>query len=131
MANESVTIDGLKEFKAGIDKLDKTVTEKLRAVSWRSSRNVKDGAQARLLARRNAPRTAASMTITEDASKHLFRVEVPGDPLRPEMLPVWLEHGTIYMGGANYLGNAVEAENRRYLKEMEQAAIDGAAEALD
>ena len=131
MADGSVTIDGLDAFKKGITQLQSKVSARLRAVAWRTSRRLKDRAKANLLARRNAPRTAESLVITENEKSKRFTVYVKGDPTRPKMLPIWLEYGTVHMAGAHYLVSAIEAEVPGYLKAMDEAAIQGAEEALE
>jgi hypothetical protein len=131
VADGSVTIDGLDAFKKGVAQLPAKVTARLRAVAWRTSRQLKDRAKANLLARRNAPRTAESIVIVDESDRRKkFTVKVLGDPTRPKMLPIWLEYGTVHMAGAHYLVHAIEAEVPGYLKDMEQAAIVGAEEAL-
>lgn len=131
MANAGVTTTGLREMRAGVEKLPAAVTAQLRSVAWRTSRRVMAGAKARLLARTHGTgRTADAIKVIEEADRKQFVVASQGRPDRPANLPLWLELGTVHMQGIHYMRDALLAESAQYVREGEAASIAAAREAL-
>ncbi len=132
MANTGgVTMTGLAELRAAVDRLPETVTQALRAVAWRSSRNVMAAAKANLAAKTHATgRTGRSIRVIEEADEKRFVVIVPGDSAQPANLPMWLEYGTKHMQARAYLRPAMDAESAHYLREMARVSVDVVRKAL-
>jgi hypothetical protein len=132
MAEGSATSIGLKEMREAVDRLPATVTASLRAVAWRSSRNIYAKAKALLVAQQKTPsrKLANAMEIIEDAEKKRFEVisHPPGD--QPANLPIWNEHGTRFMRARPYMRPALDSEQATYHSEMQQASQRAAEEAL-
>lgn len=126
-----ITITGLDEFKRAVDALPREVTLKLRAVAWRTSREVKDTAQRLLRAQTHGTgKTANSIHVVEEAERKQFVVLVGGNPDRPANLPDWLEFGTKHMTAKPYIRPAADMAKDGYLSDMEAAAVDVATKAL-
>lgn len=128
--------DDLKALSAQIDAFPALVTARLRAVAWRTSRDVK--ARAHDLAPRDEsaergdhtrghPHLADAIVITEQADQKQFLVE-PQTPWLPN-LGLWIERGTSKMRARPFMRPAGEALTAQYQREMtraaEQAATDG------
>ena len=128
--------DDLAQLRRDIDRFPATVTAKLRAVAWRTSREVKAIA-SRLAARsegdrgrlnRGHPHLADSIVITEDADRKQFAV-TPETPWNPN-LGLWVERGTVKMRARPFMRPAGDQVNASYQKDMLAAATDAATEAL-
>lgn len=148
MANASVTTTGLTDMRAGIAQLPTRVTAALRAVAWRTSRRVYEGARSRVAV--DTGYTRDNISVTEDAANQQFIVSAGTDRPRVRfslhrmtrsgrihtqkvtlnMLPIWLEYGTRKMTARPFMRPAAEAESETYKREMEHAAIEAAREAL-
>jgi len=127
--------DDLATLRANIDRFPRAVTEKLRAVAWRTSREVKE--KARSLAARDAtaergthtkgqPHLADSIVIIEDAEHKQFLVR-PETPWLPN-LGLWIERGTTKMRARPFMRPAGDAVNATYQREMTRAANEAANE---
>lgn len=127
--------DDLKTLAAQIQAFPKLVTERLRAVAFRTSQDVKE--RARALAPRDAsaergthtqgnPHLADSIVIVEQAEQKQFLV-FPETPWLPN-LGLWIERGTSKMRARPFMRPAGEAVNAQYQREMTAAAEDAATE---
>jgi len=127
-----MTITGLTEFKAAVDALPRETTLALRAVAWRTSRTVKEHAQANLRRQTHGTgKTADSIHVIEEAERQQFVVVVGGNPDRPANLPDWLEFGTRHMAARPYIRPAADEAEGPYLREMEAAVVTVAHKAFD
>lgn len=135
-----VTDSGLKHLRGLIDALPEAVTAKLRAVAFRTSRDVM--ARAKQLVPVDSGYTKDNIHVVEDVPNKQFQV-VPGTD-RPRqtislhiskrsgrkhtqrvslnMLPEWLERGTRYMVARPFMRPAADAVESQYRREMQQAA---------
>lgn len=122
----------LEQLRAAVDRFPETVTAKLRAVAFRTSRNVYARAKQNLIAQQKTParNLANAMEIEEQADKKQFlvRSEAPTD--QPENLPVWIERGTSNMQARPYMRPAQDAEEPNFIKEMSAAALSVAEREL-
>jgi hypothetical protein len=129
----------LAALRAKVNAFPTVVTEHLRAVAWRTSRRVKELAQQKVA--KDTHFTEENIHVVEDPARKLFLV-IPGTD-RPRvrivhhamrsgrshtqavtlnMLPVWLEYGTIHMVARPFMRPAADAESARYVREMRAAA---------
>lgn len=128
--------DDLARLKANIERFPKAVTERLRAVAWRKSREIKDiarrlapeGAEPRSRLNEGEPHLKDSIVIIEDAANKQFSVE-PDTPWNPN-LGLWIERGTRKMVARPFMRPAGDAVNASYRSEMLQAAETISAELL-
>ncbi len=128
--------DVLSALRQQFDRFPAAVSEKLRAVAWRKSREVKD------IAKRLAPRSDGSrgkhtsgnphlgdsIVIVEDAEQKKFAV-FPETPWLP-MLGMWVELGTVKMRARPFMRPAGDQVNASYQREMIDAANSAADEAF-
>lgn len=136
MSKAGADATGLKELAANIDRFDKEVTARLRAVAFRKSREVKE------IARRLAPRDdspprgthtegnphlADSIVIVEHADKKEFQV-FPETPWLPN-LGLWIERGTVHESARPFMRPAGDQVDASYKAEM-LAVADGTAKEL-
>jgi len=128
--------DELQQLRANIDRFPKVLTERLRAVAWRKSREVKAIA-SRLALRGHDPRgrlnegephLADSIVIVEHAAKKEFLVS-PETPWNPN-LGLWIERGTSKMAATPFMRPAGDAVNASYQSEMTKVAEQAASEVL-
>jgi len=143
MADAGVTAPGLAALRAKVDTFPAVVTAQLRSVAWRTSRRVMEQAKAKVPV--DTGYTQDNIYVAEEPDKKLFRVEAGTDRPRVRivthakpsgrvhtqsvtlnMLPVWLEYGTIHMAARPFLRPAADAEIDRYKAEM-LAAAEGVA----
>ena len=140
--------DDLKALRQAIDQFPVAVTAKLRAVAWRASRTVMELAKARVPV--DSGYTKENIHILEQPEKKQFLV-IPGTD-RPRvrialhkssrtgrthtqkvslnMLPNWLEYGTVYMRARPFMRPAADAVDAVYKREMLDAATKAADEAF-
>lgn len=128
--------DSLAQLRRDVERLPKVVTERLRAVAWRKSREVRD--LARSLAPRNEqvrgrlnegqPHLADSIVIDEDAAGKAFLVR-PETPWNPN-LGLWIERGTAKMDAKPFMRPAGDQVTDSYRREMVAAATAAADEVL-
>lgn len=138
--------DPLAALRASIDRFPVVVTAELRAVAWRTSREVKSRAQA--LVAKDTGYTAENIHIVERPEEKTFLV-VPGSD-RPRvrialhtskrsgrqhtqkvtlnMLPSWLEYGTAKMQARPFMRPAADAVEASYRRDMERAAVKAFAD---
>lgn len=114
-------------LRQAIVNFPREVTLALRAIAWRTSREVRTRAQANLRAKTHGTgRTADSIEVIEEPDKHQFIVHVAGDPARPANLPLWLERGTRYMPARPYMRPAADAVEPGFVSESVKA-VEGVA----
>lgn len=129
--------DDLATLSRNIDQLDTVVTERLRAVAWRKSREVQ--ARAKALAPRDRstkrgshtkgqPHLADSIVVIEDAPHKQFLVR-PETPWLPN-LGLWIERGTVHMRANPFMRPAGDAIEASYRREMTEAATRAVTELL-
>lgn len=136
MAEGSVTVTGLKELKASVDKLPDTVTAALRSVAWRTSRSVMD--KAKQLVPVDTGYTRDHIHVVEFPDEKLFVVNAGTDAPRVSIalhrskrsgrthtqrvtqnnLPLWLERGTRFMRARPFMRPAADASEDQYKREM-------------
>lgn len=143
----SVTATGLQELRQAIDRFPQTVTDRLRAVAFRKSREVL--ARAQQLVPVDTGYTRDNIHVEEVPERKLFQV-IPGTD-RPRvriawktmkrsgrsftqkvslnMLPNWLEYGTRFMVARPFMRPAADAVEPSYRREM-LAEAERAAETL-
>ncbi len=122
MADAGVTVTGLTELRAAVDRLPETVTAALKGVAQKTAVRIRDEYRRRLLAQTKAHKTAASARVLEELDKKQYVVNVPGDPADPANLAWWFERGTRRMAAKPALRPAGDAENDRYKRDMAAAA---------
>jgi HK97 gp10 family phage protein len=135
----SVTVTGLSEFKSGVEQLPRAVTLKLRAVAFRNAHRVKESAQRRVPV--DSGYTRDNIHITEQEDRKQFTVDAGTDRPRVglalhtskrtgrqhtqrvtlNMLPVWLEYGTVKMRARPFMRPAAEEVQPAYTAETEAA----------
>lgn len=140
MAGASATAVGLAELRRAVDRFPDAVTAQLRSVAWRTSRRVMERAKDKVAV--DTGYTKDNIYILEEPDKKQFTVEAGTDRPRVKfmvrkgtrtgrvhtqrvtlnMLPVWLEHGTIHMAARPFMRPAADAEYPRYAQEMRAAA---------
>lgn len=130
MAESSVTVTGLKEAKAAVDKLPTVVTAALKQVAQRAANRIVSSYRVHLLSQTKAHKTAASARVLDESKERQFVANVPGDPSDPANLAMWLEYGTSRMSAKPALRPAGDAENDRYKADMASAAETAAKDAL-
>ena len=131
MATAGVTTTGLAEMRAGLDRLPTQVSEALRAVAWRTSRRVREGAIRRLEQLTSGTgATAASIVVEEPRGATHFEVVVTGAKIYPANLPIWLEFGTVQMSARPFMRPARDAETDQYRRELEAAAVQAYRETV-
>lgn len=126
-----MTSTGLNEFRAAIDRFPAAVTAALRAVAARTAARVQARAEQNLRASKYPNRARAiAITTEEDAANKEFRVGARSANLRryPDMLVVWVEHGTVKLPAQPFMRPAAQAEVAQYRREMEDAAARAAVE---
>jgi HK97 gp10 family phage protein len=119
--------DEIAALRRQVAALPTAVTARLRAVAWRTSRELKDRARATLLSKthghgKDHQRTADSFVIIEEPEKKQFLVAVE-NPENPN-LAMWLERGTSRMTARPYLRPAADELDSTYKREMAAAAED-------
>lgn len=127
----SVTVTGLAEAKAAIEKLPDTMTAALKAHAKATAERIVAGYRARLLSRTKAHKTAASARVLDESDEKQFTVNVPGHPDDPANLPSWLEYGTARMSAKPALRPAGDEQNERYKSEMASIAERTMKEAVE
>lgn len=131
MAQGGVTVTGLREAMAAVDKLPETVQAHVKQVAHATAERIKVGYQQRLRSQTHGTgKTAGSARVLDESDEKQFTVNVPGDPDRPAALPGWLERGTRYMTAKPSLRPAGDAESERYKREMAAAYEDAVKDAL-
>lgn len=128
--------DDLQQLRANIERFPKVLTERLRAVAWRKSREVQ--AIAKRLAPRDEeprgaytegePHLADSIIIVEHHERKEFLV-FPETPWLPN-LGLWVERGTVKMPAHPFMRPAGDAIDASYRSEMTKAAEQVATEIL-
>ena len=127
----SAVASGLKELNAGIDRLDETVTARLKATARRSADTIARNAAAILLSKTHGNGgTARSIRVLDESAEKQYVVNCPGDPEKPANLPGWLERGTRHMSARPFMRPAADAESDRYKQNMVAAAEAAAVEVL-
>lgn len=128
------TVDGLDALHALPAVLPPQVEVSTRLVAQATAARVLARAQANWSTMRKSheePHLAAAMTIREDASQKQFVVESHAPEGRPEMVPNWIEYGTIKMPARPYMQLAATAETAQYVSDMEAAALEPVRAALE
>ena len=139
MADASATAPGLAALRAKVDRFPDAVTAQLRSVAWRTSRRVMERAKAKVAV--DTGYTKDNIYILEDADKKAFyvmagtdrpRVRIVGRTMPSgrfhtqrttlNMLPIWLEYGTVHMAARPFMRPAADAESGRYVQEMRAGA---------
>jgi len=143
MAMSSITITGRNELLAGSRELPAHVTAALRAVAQTTAQRVLSRARANLAAKtKGTGATAKAIYIKDDPANQMFMVVSPGvaharfslhtmkrsgrkhtQKVTLNMLPIWIEHGTVKMAPRPYMRPAADAENAAYQRAMEAAAL--------
>jgi len=132
MSETACTITGLAELTAGVTALPVRLRAASRAVAAAAAGRIQADAKARLLwyMKTNRHALADAIVITEDAANRQFTVESNAPAGQVEMLPVWVEYGTVREEARPYMGPAAAAESPRYASEMEAAMVAVVTETL-
>lgn len=137
----SVTVTGLAEFKRGVEQLPAAVQTAMRSVAHRTAQKVQALAQRRVPVATGY--TKDNIHITEEADRNQFTVDAGTDRPRVglalhrstrtgrthtqkvtlNMLPVWLEYGTVKMSARPFMRPAAEESDAGYKRDMEIAAV--------
>jgi HK97 gp10 family phage protein len=140
--------DELAALRRGIDRLPAAVTAQLRSVAFRKSREVMSRAKA--LVPVDSGYTRDHIYVEDDAANQQFIVRAGTDAPRVRfsvhrmkrsgrihtqkvtlnMLPIWLERGTVKMRARPFMRPAADAIEPSYRSEMEAAAIRTAEKEL-
>jgi len=127
----SAVASGLTALRAGIEKLDATVTAALKATARASADRIAAHAAQLLRSQTHGTgRTADAIRVLDETDRKQYVVNSPGHPDRPANLPMWLEFGTRYMTAKPHMRPAGDAETERYKTNMVKAAEDAALKAL-
>ncbi len=130
MAQGGVTVTGLKEALDRVKRFPDTLVAQLSEVASQTAHAIAADAARRLMAQTNAKKTAASIVVIDEAqTKHQFVVDEAGHPDDPDMLPIWLEHGTRHMAAKPHMRPAGDAAAPQYEQQM-RAATEHAAKDL-
>lgn len=123
-----MAVDDLAALRRNVDQLPKLVTEKLRAVAFRKSREVQARAQQILASKvRLSGKHLHEIVVIEQADRKQFLVEVESDP---KNLGWWIERGTVHMAARPFLRPAADEVEPSYKSEMVKAAEDVMGNAL-
>ncbi len=118
-----VTVTGLKEARAAVERLPEHVIAALKAVAKSTAHRIATNAASILRSKTHGTgATADSIRVLDESQHNQFVVNVPGDSSRPSALPLWLERGTRHMAARPFLRPAGDAENERYKHDMAAAA---------
>lgn len=136
MGEGSVTVAGLKELDAAIDKLPDAVTAALRGVAKDTAYRIQ--ARARVLApvgteprgkyTKGQPHLRDAIEVIEQSEQKQFLVD-PNTPWLPN-LALWIERGTTRMAARPFMRPAGDAENARYIADSTAVAEHVVTEAL-
>ena len=134
MADGTVTTTGLSELQRAVEKLPVAVEQASLRVARETGYRVAARARGRVPRgpdprQRGGQHTMDSIVVLVDAAKKEVRVEV-GTGVEPPMLPVWIEHGTLFMLARPFLRPALDAEDAQYRADLERETADAAAEVL-
>ncbi len=126
-----VTVTGLKEARAAVERLPQEVVAALKAVAKQTAERIAINAASILRSKTHGTgATAASIRVLDESKYKRFTVNVPGSPEKPAQLPAWIERGTRHMAARPYLRPAGDAENERYKRDMAAAAEKAVRDAL-
>ncbi len=128
--SEGVTVTGLKELMAAVDRLPETVTAALKQHAVTTATTIMEEYRRRLLSQTKAVKTADSARLLDESDRKQIVVNVPGDPADPSGVPGWLEYGTSRMAAKPSLRPARDAEADRYKRDMAIVAEQALREAL-
>ena len=147
MAAGSVTTTGLREMRAASNRLPDELTAALRRVAQRTAQRVQAGARARVAvatgwtrehialrespadkafivsAGTDRPRVGIAWHTRRSGRSHTQRVTL-------NMLPSWLEYGTVHMTARPFMRPSTEAERASYVRDMRRETLRVAREVL-
>ena len=138
---DGVTMTGLEELRRSVDRLPADTTAQLQSVAWRASRNIMQGAQSRVAVKSGY--TQRNIHIIEDLPNRQYIVNAGTDRPRVRfalrrlkrsgrvstqrvtvnMVPWYLEFGTVRMAARPFMRPAADAELPSYVRNVE-GAID-------
>ncbi len=128
----AVTSTGLEEMRAACHQLPAAETAALRGVAQATATRMLAHARELLRGQLKSDRTALieALVLEEDAANQAFRVVSKPPAGQPQMLPVWIEYGTVKMPARPYMHPSAEGEIDRYRRDMEAASIEAVAKVL-